>query len=275
MTAEATVEGLYLYCFREKSKSPQTFSIKGINGEGKVFTFTYREIEAVMSKVSIDEFTSSEIQKKAQEDPNWIKDKVLIHEKVIEEAVKNNGKTLSAIPMRFGIIFKNIGSLEETLDKDYSRMREVLKRIRGKQEWGIKLYLKDKEGFEKEVSKKNEAIKKKQEQISALPEGMAYFVEGELKELMSSQMDKELNNVADFVFENITKYAVAKVKNKILEKELTGKQESMILNAAYLIPEEKVEEFKKEVGELSQKIQAERFYLEYSGPWPIYNFSSY
>ena len=74
---------------------------------------------------------------------------------------------------------------------------------------------------------------------------------------------------------DLEKQSIASVKNKILEKELTGRQEPMVLNVAYLIPEEKIEDFDKEAQRLNQEIQANGFYLECSGPWPAYNFSAY
>jgi len=49
----------------------------------------------------------------------------------------------------------------------------------------------------------------------------------------------------------------------------------MILNAAYLILEEEIEGFKKEAGDLNRRMEGEGFYLEFSGPWPAYNFTSY
>ncbi len=74
-------------------------------------------------------------------------------------------------------------------------------------------------------------------------------------------------------FEDFKKQAIDSVKNKILGKELTGRQEPMVLNVAYLIPEEKIKDFKKEAQRLNQEIQANGFSLEYSGPWPAYNFT--
>ena len=88
-------------------------------------------------------------------------------------------------------------------------------------------------------------------------------------------MNKELDNIAEDLFESLSKQAAASIKSKILEKELTGIREPMVLNSAYLIPREKIENFKKEAEGLNQEIQAKGFYLEYSGPWPVYNFSSY
>lgn len=269
------MEGLYLYCIRKRIDTPSSFSAKGIDEKHVVTTIAFQELEAVVSKVSIEEFASEEIQKKAQEDLSWIKEKALAHEKVIEEAMRKDDEVLSLIPMRFGTIFKEKEKLDETLNKDYPRIREVLDKIRGKQEWSVKVYLKDREKLEKVIKEKNELIIEKEKEIASLPEGMAYFMEEELKEVISIEVDKELNNVVEGIFKSLSKQAVSSVKSKILEKELTGRREPMVLNAAYLVPEEKIEDFKKELENLNQKIQAKRFCIEYSGPWPAYNFTSY
>ncbi|MFH1525792.1 MAG: GvpL/GvpF family gas vesicle protein, partial [Bacteroidota bacterium] len=133
------MEGLYLYCIKEKTEEHPTFSIKGIDGKGEIFTLTHHELEAVVSKVSLEEFVTSEIQKRSQDDLGWIKEKALAHEKVIEEAMRNKDNVLSVIPMRFGTIFKEQTSLEETLNENYAKMKEVLDKIRGKQEWSLKV----------------------------------------------------------------------------------------------------------------------------------------
>ena len=269
------MEGLYLYCIRKRIDTSSPFSTKGIDGTGDVFSIAYRELEAVVSNICLEEFSSEEIQKKAQEDLSWIKEKALAHERVIEEAMRKDDEVLSLIPMRFGTIFKEKERLEETLNKDYPRIREVLDKIRGKQEWSVKVYLKDREKLEQVIKEKNEVIKEKEKEIASLPEGMAFFMEEELKEVISRELEKELNNIVEVLFEGLKKQAVNATKCKILQKELTGRREPMVLNAAYLISEEKIENFKKAVETLNQQIQTNGFCLEYSGPWPAYNFTSY
>lgn len=267
------MEGLYLYCIREKTEGAPVISTKGIDEKGEVFVIPFRGLEAIVSGISLEEFASEEIQKKAQEDLSWIKEKALAHEKIIEEAIRKDDRVLSLIPMRFGAIFKEKERLEETLNKDYLRIREVLDRIRGKQEWAVKVYLKDREKFEQVIKEKNETIKETEKEIASLPEGMAFFMEEELKEVISRELEKELNNIAEVLFESLGKQAIDSTKCKILGKELTGRREPMVLNTAYLISEEKIEDFKKAAEALNQQIQANGFCLEYSGPWPAYNFT--
>jgi len=56
-------KGLYIYAIKEKGDAPLPLSLRGIDQKGQVFTYHYREIEAVVSRVSIQEYTSEEIQK--------------------------------------------------------------------------------------------------------------------------------------------------------------------------------------------------------------------
>ncbi len=203
---------------------------------------------------------------------SFLKEKAVIHEKVVEEAMRKNGKILNLIPMRFGTIFQDKVRLEETLKTNYSRVEEILERIRGKEEWSMKLYLGDRERFEQTIKKNNETIVEKERDIASLPEGMAFFVEEELKELISRELEKELNNIIEDLFESLKKQAVTAVKSKILGKDLIVRQEPMVLNAAYLVLEEKMEDFKKDAEDLNHKMQEKGFFIEYSGPWPAYNF---
>ncbi len=269
------MEGLYIYCIREKTEGKSSFSMKGIDGKGETFIILYCELEMVVSRVSLEQFGSESIQIKDQEDLAWIKEKAVVHEKIIEAAMENKGKILNLIPMKFGTIFKEDASLRETISKDYPEIEKVLERIRGKQEWSVKAYLKDKKKFEQVIKEKREVIKEKERKIADLPEGIAFFMEEELNEVISEELNKELKNIADSLFEDLKKQAAGIVKNKNLGKELTRKQEPMVLNAACLIPEQKIGDFKEEVQRLNQEIQANGFYLEYSGPWPAYNFTTY
>ena len=275
MKGGKNLAALYLYCLRENSEDSPIPSTKSIDGEREVFALPFRELEAVVSEVSLEEFGCEEVQKRAQEDLSWIKEKALTHARVIQEAMGEDHIGLSLIPMRFGTIFKERAGLEEVLEKDYFKIREILERIRGKQEWSVKVYLRDRKAFEEKTKEKNEAIKEKEKEISSLPEGIAYFMEEALKEIISKEVDKELNFIVAHIYEKFKKHAVDSVRCKILGRELMGRIEPMVLNAAYLLREEKIEDFKKEIEELNEMIPGQGLYIEYSGPWPAYNFTGY
>lgn len=262
------MKGLYLYCIRAKANSG--FSINGIDGS-KIWTLPHQDLEAVVSEVSLEKFNSKEIQKKAQEDLKWIKENALLHEKVIEQAMKKGNEFLSAIPMKFGTIFKSKEKLEETLKKHYKRFRETLKTLKGKQEWSVKVYL-NRRAFEEKVKKISPVVQEKEKEIASMPEGMAYFMQKQIDDAVSKEADAALQKYTENFFETLKKYAEAGTKGKILEKELTGKSLSMALNMIFLVSEEKLEGFVKEIDKLKKEYKSKGFNFEYSGPWPPYNF---
>jgi len=282
-------KGLYLYCIR--AKTDYKFSVQGIDG-GQVFAIPCQNLEAVVSEVFLKEFGSEEIQRKAQEDLGWIKEKAQLHEQIVEEAmnpvrgqrglveaqrkqtsngVKKGDEILSIIPMKFGTIFKTKEKLEATLKKYYSKFKKTLESLARKQEWAVKVYL-NRKVFEEEVKKVSKVVQEKEREIAQLPEGMAYFMQKQIDDAVSKEADKALENYTESFFEALKKYAEASTKGKILEKELTGKSLPMVLNAIFLVSEKKLKDFIKEIDRINQEYKSKGFNFEYSGPWPPYNF---
>lgn len=263
------MKGFYLYCVRKKTNSE--FSAPAIDG-GKIWFLSYQDLEAVASEVSLEKFGAEEIQKKAQEDLNWIKEKAQAHEIVIEKAMaKENRKVIPVIPMKFGTIFKTQEKLEQTLRKYYSQFKEKLENLIGKQEWAVKVYLNHKT-FKEEIKKISPVVQEKEKEIAQLPEGMAYFMQKQIDEAVAKEVDNTLQNYIENFFGTLERCTIAGTKGKILEKELTGKSLPMILNAIFLVSEQRLEDFIQQVKRLNQEYRPRGFNFEYSGPWPPYNF---
>lgn len=268
------MEGLYLYCIRKRTGGAPVISSKSIDENEEVFVLPFHDLEAVVSKVSLEEFDSEAIRIKAQNDLKWIKEKAIIHEQVIEEAMGRNGKIVSLIPAKFGTIFKEEKKLKEILNNQYDQFEAILEKLKGKQEWSIKVYLVNRKKLEVLIKEESKIIKERENEIASLPEGMAYFMESELKELLEEEMNMKLKKTQEDLFERFNIYIEENRKGEILEREITGRSESMILNASYLIREEKIEDFKIEADRVNNELNAKGLSLEYTGPWPPYSFAS-
>jgi len=262
-------KGLYLYCFRKKNSA--TLSVVKTIDEGEVSTLPYEDLEAVVSGVDLERFSSGEIQKKAEEDINWIKEKAQVHEHVIEQAMGRGGKIVPVIPMKFGTIFKTKKSLEEMMSKHYAKFKASLENLAGKQEWGVKVYLNE-AVFEKHLEEESEEVAQKKKEIASLPKGMDFFAKKQVEEVVKQAKDKELKRTIQEIFGNLEKIAVEASQGKNLDKAITGKEEPMILNLNLLIKEEKVAGFQKDVTKLKGRYQNLGLIIQESGPWPPYNF---
>jgi len=258
------MKGLYLYCIRNLANAGR-FKTKGIDGKSRVFPIAYQDLEAIVSEVDLKEFGSKEIAKRAKEDIKWIIKHAERHEKVIEEAMRLD----VVIPMKFGTIFKDKKNLEQILQKNSKEFKNILKKLDGKEEWGVKAYV-DEKKLSDELKNKDRAVKAKIEGVKKLPQGADYFQELEVEDLVGKIMRQEIDKQSKIFFKSLKLGVCDTRENKILAKEFAGRSNPMVLNGAYLIHKKSVKDFRKKVDELKSRNPA--FIFECTGPWPPYNF---
>jgi hypothetical protein len=263
--------GLYLYCIRLKCNE-RIEVLETMSGDEKVQIIPFMDLEAVISEVSIEEFSSEEIQKKAEEDLDWIKGKAQIHEEVIEQAMRTSDSVIiPVIPMQFGVIFKTKEKLQETLGNNLEKFKKNLEYLGGKQEWGVKAFL-DQKVFEKFLEKENEELLAKKKEAESLPKGMSFFAKKKITSTIDGIKEKELDKVIKEIYESLAESVVSLHKAKILDKDFTLMTEDMILNGFYLIEESRLNEFKGKIEEFREKLNLRGIKIEMSGPWPSYHF---
>src|SRR6058998_2758594 len=116
--------GVYVYCIIE-SEEPRSFGKIGIGGRNdEVFTVHYRDLAAVVSHAALQVY-----------DPT--RENALNHEHVNEVVMVDNG--LSPVPMSFGTLFKTENDIVEFLKDTYDALRDVLQKMQGKLEFGLKI----------------------------------------------------------------------------------------------------------------------------------------
>lgn len=246
----------------------------GVNGKDGVFIRDFDGIEAVISDVNLDDF--GEMQKKAQEDIHWIKEKALAHEMVVEDAMgKSANNTVPVIPVKFGVIFNNEERLVKVISEQSAAIKSAFTRVRAKQEWSVKLFLEDNQKFKDLVREQNELLREKSKALAALPAGMAYFMEEEFNEEFERECSRRLDEEAMKTFEELKPFAVEAALVKILDSKLTGRSERMVLNSAYLVADSHLPEFENAVVKMSEKFAMRGFLVEQSGPWPAYHFTEF
>lgn len=273
--------GLYLYCLREavarpSEINPATSGIKAaaVDGKGRVTVRAFEGVEAFVSELSLDDF--GEMQKKAQEDVHWIRGKALAHEMVVEEAMgKSADSSAPVIPVKFGVIFSTVERLAKTLNRQSTAIKIAFDRIRGKQEWSLKLFLKDAQKFKDQVKEQSDKMRQKSKELAALPAGMAYFMEEELNEELEGECARRLDEEGLRTFEHLKPFAAEAAQVKLLDSKLTGRRERMVLNSAYLVAFNHFPGFGDAAGKLRGGLEQKGFLLEQSGPWPAYHFTEF
>ena len=111
-------------------------------------------------------------------------------------------------------------------------------------------------------------------QIMASSPGKAFLLKRKKTELIENEMDRLIKNYGQEYYNDFKNLSEATSLNNLLPKEYTGREDTMILNAAFLVRKTNVPDFKNRVGFLRRKDGNSGFFIEATGPWPPYSFIS-
>ena len=255
-------ELLYLYCITKNKPSNFNFADLGIKARPVFFSGTY----AILSEVSPNDFSEDNL-KKHLADMGWVEKNIRLHEKVIEEIMKDQ----AVLPFKFGTVFENEANVEKLLKTNNIEFKAVLANLEGKEEWGLKIYC-NSEYFKDALCSGNERIMKKDKEILASGIGKAFFLKKKKDEIIKDIINEKISEYTKDCFERLKITAVDTKINNILPKEVTEKQEEMVLNAAFLINNKRVKEFENVLAYLKTKYTDKGLIFDCTGPWPPYNF---
>jgi hypothetical protein len=238
--------GRYVYGIIE-AKQPLSFGKMGIGGSGEpVYTVNFQDIAAVVSKTSVYIF-----------DPT--RENALAHEHVIETVMK----THTIIPMSFGTVFRTDDDIREVLRSIYASLKDVLKQMEGKLEFGLKVNW-DRDRIIEELKDADEEIRRFHQEITRKHLQSTYFARMQLGRMIDKALSERSAQYVRDIYEALRGVCVASRDNKPIG-------DKMIMNAAFLVEREKENDFDAAVNKIA-KHYGELLNFKYTGPWPPYNF---
>jgi len=239
-----------------------TKNLEGMAKETQVYPVPHHELLAAVCKVPKREFTEAKIQGMT-ENRDWLEEKAERHQEIVALLAEK----YPFVPMSFSTLYSSEEQLKLFLEENYHELMALLKKIRNKMEWNLKLYL-DEDKFKDFLRQKDESINKLMDEMSLNLSGKEYL----LKKRLANRIERKAFDLAEEVHRRLCRFSSAAVLNKLLSPEASGRKEQMILNGAYLLEEAKKEDFFQTV-KLLEKTEGPRgFIFEITGPWPCYNF---
>jgi len=113
-----------------------------------------------------------------------------------------------------------------------------------------------------------------EKQIMASSPGKAFLLKKKKTELIENEMDRLCKKYGQEYYDEFKILSEATYLNNLLPKDIVGREDSMILNASFLISKNKLAEFKNTVDVLKKKDGNSGFFIESTGPWPTFSFIS-
>jgi hypothetical protein len=236
--------GRYVYCI---IPTPEVhgFGRIGIGPEpAEVQTVNYEGIAAVASEAPLEVYEPT-------------RENVLAHERVNETVMRE----FTVIPMSFGTVFKTDADIVELLRSAHDAFHDVLKKMKGKVEYGLKV-LWDQEKIIEEIEKQDESVRLLRREISSR-EGSTYFARMQYGRLVDSLLEERSEEIIARIMSGLSEVCAASRVNKPIG-------DKMILNAAFLVSRNRESDFDSLVSEIASEHPHLSF--KYTGPWPPYNF---
>jgi len=248
MEKDKDKEGIYLYCIIRHTGAIE-FGPIGIGTRAdRVYAISYKDICAVVSQSAVMRYEARRVNLTA-------------HSLVLEEVMKQ----FSILPIRFSTISGsyNESKILKILEKEYDKFSDLLEKMESKKELGLKVLALE-EPIYKYILDKHDDIRALKDKLAKLDPDKAHYQLIKIGEMVEKALIKENSNFNDDIISVLTPLAdEVKVNDKYGER--------MILNAAFLIKNEKEVEFDQVINALDEKYR-NLLSFKYVGTLPPYNF---
>lgn len=192
------------------------------------------------------------------EDLDWLARTARAHHAVLE-AVAGGGPV---IPMRLATLFAGDAGVASMLRERADDFRRALSLIQARSEWGVKAYV---------TKPADPGVDPANQETRATGPGAAYLQRRRAALTASKDARSEALASAQAVYAELGRVAELSRLYPPQAPDLAGQPAPMVLNAAYLVSDERAREFTAAVARLAESHRGVELAL--TGPWPPYSFA--
>lgn len=249
---------MWLYAVAEDTPAARPSQLAGVGGLA-VRAIASAGLTAIASNVPLDEFGEDALRGNL-EDMTWLEGTATAHHRVIEQM----SRAQPVVPLRFATIYSGDAKVRAMLGQRGGDLRDVLRRIRTRREWGVKAYAAGSPGGPAGANGARSGR-------GLAGSGAAYLRRRRDELAASKQHRQEALVSAERVHQKLSQLASASRLYPPQVPVLAGTKATMILNAAYLLDQARDQQFSELLQQLGGQNPAVQ--LELSGPWPPYSFA--
>ena len=245
--------GSYVYGVVPPETPPDVVSAPGVAG-ADVRVVAEGALGALVSDVPLAEFDGAALEANLR-DPVWLEAGARAHDAVLASALR----AVPVVPFRFGTIFLDEDQLRAKLARD-ARLGDALELVRGHVELGVKGFL-----------RRADAPAADQRPETDVPAGRRYLEQKQEARRAAEAEASAIAGAAEATHARLAEAADDARANPLQAPEVSGREEPMFLNGAYLVAVERERAFRSTLASLEAELEWPVAF-ELTGPWPAYNF---
>ena len=244
-----TAGACYVYCITAAGHSPPR-DVRTIDDGGAFHAVGSEHLQAIVSFVSPDDFGHAAMADHIK-DPRWLEQKVRVHDQVLKAALESG----PIVPMRFCTVLRDEQAVRLVLDEHQDRLRELLDKLEGTREWGVKIVWHPGAGDTESPPPAS---------------GRGYLLNRQAR--LRAAITQRTQEVAADCHEQLAGVARESTLLPMQHPPRDGGGD-VVLNAAYLVADSVQRRFRDLAAGLSKQHRSEGLTCEVTGPWPPYNFA--
>jgi Gas vesicle synthesis protein GvpL/GvpF. len=257
---------IYLYGIVPADAPESASDLTGLEGaEVQLVRYPETGIGGIVSRVPAGDYEENKLNSRL-DDLEWIGERGLAHETVLSWYAERG----PVIPLSLFSLHQDEDRLRERLAQDAETNLRVLESLRGRTEWGVRLWRMD-ERFKEQIDEISPALQALTEEMEGVQPGRRFLLEKKRDGLMKDEMRTASAKVAREFFERIDAFAERSTRMSIPPVPSEGK--TLVLHSAFLVDDERYAEFQKALNEQANRVAEIGFETEFTGPWPAYHFA--
>ena len=210
-------------------------------------------LAAFVSRVPVAEFGEEPLRRNLNE-LAWLERVARAHEAVLERALAD----ASIAPLRLCTIYDGPARVRMMLGAARARFLEVLDLLDGRQEWGVKLLARPGSGCRGGTPARSRTPRRKRRRSPSAARVPATCCGADLSAQVADAADALATEVAEEVHANLLGWPSPRVTRPAQNRELSGYEGDMALNAAYLVEAKRVDGLRELVADARGASQPSR-----------------
>lgn len=245
----------YAYAVCRPLAAPLQAQLTGVAG-APAGQLEHRGLVVVLSRVPAEDFAEEPL-KEHLEDLEWLTATARAHQNVIDALTA----VTTPLPLRLGTVFQDDSGVRVMVEEHEKEFRHALDRLDGRVEWGVKVYA----GNGEEGPTESAAP-------TARPaSGRDYLRQRRRRTVAHEEMWQKADEFARRLHDVLSAHAEDSRLHVPQSATLSGASGRNVLNAAYLVPRARSEEFVELVDRTGDDAPGIR--VELTGPWAPYSFT--
>jgi len=250
----SAAEGTVVHAYGLIADRPTLSLPEGVDG-APVRIARAGDVSVLVSELRAEAY-GPEVWRDHAEDPRWLEHVARQHHAVLQAMVEQT----DVLPLRLPGIHPDIATLEDVLRDQEAPLTRALDTVRGHVELGAKVFLVDERSTPEAEQRPTS--------------GRDYLARRSAEATNREEARLRRQNLVLDAHESMAHASTHAVANPPQDSALSGRTEPMLLNAAYLVPRERLDDFVALAEQIHEGLAADGMTLEVSGPWPPYNFAA-